>query len=268
MAKLNELRKKIVELLKINEDILDNLVYAFVSTKIEEFLTFYHELINKQAVEEIKKEGLLLAKKLERTIEKGRRLEKVDFYFPTYLIRAAPSRNKDKVYLFLIKDKHRYGPIGEIVATENGLEVFKYNGKLKEVAEKANINPKVLESDLEAIKSMSNFSELYRLDSKVRTIYEIEEQWKQKEKTEKVKKEGAEKVRQRKQISPNVFYQVDRELMQKFGDREEVSREEIEEVLRKYGLTLEDFLTFAAFSELEFPSTFYEAEPGKFKRIG
>ena len=158
----------------------------------------------------------------------------------------------------MIKEKKKYGPLGEVVAKDDKLDIYLYKNKIGKVCEELSINVGALEKAIKAIKSREEFNSIYNIDSKVRTIYEIKSYQEKEKKEEKQKEKG--KIL-------NNLKRIDKELIKAFKDREIVKKEEIEKVLSKYGLTLDESLHLSAIYNLEFASEFYEAEKGVFKRI-
>jgi len=262
VSSLDKIKELLANILEIDSELVDEIVYSFVLDNIESFLGYYNSLFLEK--EEIKKEATLLRRKIKNKLDKHKVLSKIDIAMNNYLLRIAPSRNRDRIYVYLVKDRKRYGPIAEVVATESGLDIWPYNKKISELEGVVNIEE--LRTNLERLKYLDEFKQIDRLKSKVRTIYELNNFPSTERKLEYRYKEDHTTTKQKKNII-ELAVKADKELMQKFANKDIVTREEIEEVLKKYGLSLEEFITVASLNMLEFPSSFYEAEPGKFKKI-
>ena len=252
--------EKLAELLKLDKKIVEELLIAFALNNFENFLgfvnSFYYDL------DEIKREGILLKRKIARKLKSNKKYEKLLLKIGEFNFLIKPTTTKDRVYIYLYKGRKKFGPIGEIVANEEGLDIYPYRNKIEEFCNELGINPNALEAAIKAIKNREEFNLVYNLNSKVRTIYEI------KHYQERTKKEEKEVKREKKKLSLELLRKIDRELIETFKSRETVKKEEIEKLLSKYGLTLDEFLHLSAIYNLEFASEFYEPEEGVFKRIG
>jgi len=142
-----------------------------------------------------------------------------------------PNSSKTRIYIDAYIENNRYR-VGEVIAKDHGLDIYPYKDA-KTIEEKFGIP--IIEKAKRALLE----TDIEKLGSKIRTAYEI----KRPKETEK---------------------NIDKYLLEKFKDRDVIKAEELEEELKKFGLTLEEFREKL---DSEFFREFYEIEPGVFKRI-